>query len=368
LESHVEPLDDNSMEVVMPDGWNYFFYRNGNTETWRGNAGWVGETNNSVFTITAPCGWKVKYDAGKIQEIDSDKNRSLSFKYNGPVATEVDEAGKPFVEVESNADTGAAEDILIGAQKIDIALAQRPQVINKSGQNLVTGFDPSLNQLQWSDGRKESFVFGTDRALNPTLMVTHVDQSQREFSWDATTRQIKTDGDWAYNLTPGDDISYNRTNHLGQTEIWFDDASKASIYERDLSGNETITSYFGAGPLYKKVRKIVTIRNGVTTTAYQASYDEQGLLIREETTNSQGRKKQIDFLNDQVNKTQYVVENGQLISVRKWKVNGKMDKIIDFNLRSVIDFVDSGECQRLPLSKDEMNQTIETYNNRSKNL
>jgi YD repeat-containing protein len=199
-------------------------------------------------------------------------------------------------------------------------------------------------------------------------MVTRVDQSQREFSWDATTRQIKTDGDWAYNLTPGDDISYNRTNHLGQTEIWFDDASKASIYERDLSGNETITSYFGAGPLYKKVRKIVTIRNGVTTTAYQASYDEQGRLIREETTNSQGRKKQIDFLNDQVNKTQYVVENGQLISVRKWKVNGKMDKIIDFNLRSVIDFVDSGECQRLPLSKDEMNQTIETYNNRSKNL
>ena len=37
LESHVEPIDENSMNVIMPDGWTFLFYRNGNTNTWRGN-------------------------------------------------------------------------------------------------------------------------------------------------------------------------------------------------------------------------------------------------------------------------------------------------------------------------------------------
>src|SRR5580698_11336101 len=57
LESHVEPVDENSMKVVMPDGWNFYFHRNGSTESWYGNSGWVGETKDALFTITAPCGW-----------------------------------------------------------------------------------------------------------------------------------------------------------------------------------------------------------------------------------------------------------------------------------------------------------------------
>ena len=67
LESHVEPIDENSMNVIMPDGWTFLFLRNGNSKTWRGNAGWAGETNDSVFTIAAPCGWKIRYDGGKIR-------------------------------------------------------------------------------------------------------------------------------------------------------------------------------------------------------------------------------------------------------------------------------------------------------------
>jgi hypothetical protein len=145
LESHVEPIDENSMKVVMPDGWNYYFHRNGNTETWAGNAGWVGETNNTLFTITAPCGGKIKFDGGKIQEIDTNKNRTLAYKYNGPVATEVDIDGKPFVQVESNATTEASEDLLIGGQKLEISESQRPQVLTKLNQNFIVGFDQSLN-------------------------------------------------------------------------------------------------------------------------------------------------------------------------------------------------------------------------------
>lgn len=39
LESHVEPIDESAMHVIMPDGWTFLFLRNGNSETWRGNSG-----------------------------------------------------------------------------------------------------------------------------------------------------------------------------------------------------------------------------------------------------------------------------------------------------------------------------------------
>ena len=236
LESHVEPLNENSMKVVMPDGWNFYFHRNGNTETWGGNAGWVGETNNTVFTITAPCGWRIKFDGGKIQEIDSNKNRTLSYKYNGTVATEVDIDGKAFVQVESDSKTGVAQDLLIGGQKIDISQAQRPRIMTKLTQNLVTGFDQSLSSLQWPDGRKESFAFGTDKTLNPTLAITHADQTQRTFTWDPTTRQIKTDGEWTYKLTPGDNVALDRANAKGQTESSFQDPSTGTTIIQGING------------------------------------------------------------------------------------------------------------------------------------
>jgi hypothetical protein len=280
LESHVEPLDENSMKVVMPDGWNFYFRRDGNTETWHGNAGWVGQTNNTLFTITAPCGWRIKFDGGKILEIDSNKNRTLSYKYNGPVATEVDVDGKAFLQVENNASTNIPADILIGGQKVDFSLAQRPRVMTKLTENLVTGFDPSLSQLQWPNGKKESFTFGTDKSLNPILDIIHSDQPQRSFTWDATTRQIKTDGEWTYNLTPSNHGALNRSNTSGQTEIY--SAAHGVTMEQGIDGVGRITTVFvNAGPLSGKVRKIELIQDGSKRTVYQASYDELGQLVRE---------------------------------------------------------------------------------------
>jgi len=285
LESHVEPIDENSMHVIMPDGWTFIFLRNGNAETWRGNAGWVGETNNTVFTITAPCGWRIKFDGGKIQEIDTPKNRSLSYKYNGPAATEVDIDNRPFVQVESDNKTGVAEDLLIGGQKIDIAFAQRPRVQTMLKQNLVTSFDPSLNQLKWPDGKMESFAFGTaDKTLDPTLAITHSGQTERNFSWDATTRQIKIDGVWTYNLTTCDNVPVNRTNTQGQSESY--STSFGTITEQGTDGTRQITTTFSnAGPLSGKLRKIELIRHvgDKPDVITECAYDEKGRLVRETT-------------------------------------------------------------------------------------
>jgi YD repeat-containing protein len=281
LESHVEPIDENSMKVIMPDGWTFTFLRNGSTETWRGNAGWVGETKNTLFTIAAPCGWKVKFDGGKIQEIDSNKNRTLSYKYNGPVATEVDVDGKAFVQVENNTSTGVAQDLLIGGQRVDIALDRRPRVQLVGTQNLVTGFDPSLSQLRWPDGKAESFTFGTDKSLNPTLAILNADQTQRNFAWNASSGQIKTDGEWIYKLTPGDSVVLNRANGKGQMESYANDVAKGIIIVEDIDGVKTVTTtYVNAGALNGNIRNVTQIKNGVSTVLQRCDYDESGRLIR----------------------------------------------------------------------------------------
>jgi hypothetical protein len=283
LESHVEPLDENSMKVIMPDGWNFYFYRNGNTENWRGNAGWVGETKDALFTITAPCGWKIRFDGGKIQEIDSNKNRALSYKYNGDMVTEVNEGGKPFVALDFNTNTGIPTDLIIGGRKIDIHLAQRPRIFKQMNQNLVTGFDQSLSQLIWQNGTSESFTFGTsEKGIDPNLAINLANQSRRNFTWDATTREIKTDGEWEYSFDLSDsNAAIKRTNLLGQIEYYSNNARTGIEIEQGINGIRIVKTRFASGMLRGAIRKIEVVEGNNTTLVYQAAYDEKGYLLRQ---------------------------------------------------------------------------------------
>jgi hypothetical protein len=289
LESHVEPLDENNVKVIMPDGWNFYFQRDGNAETWHGNAGWKGETNNTVFTITAPCGWRIKFDGGKIQEIDSNKNRVLSYKYEGPVATEVDVDGKPFVRVDNNSTSGAAQDVVIGVQKVDITFAQRPRVMTKLTENLVTGFDPCLSQLAWGDGKKEKFNFDTDKSLNPTLAVDLGKSATLNFTWDAETRRILTDDCWTYHVTPGTGgeiyPTIARRDRNGATESWQIDLGIGQEITKHLDGMTVVRSWFTTGKLAGKVRKLQLLgSDGKVTAETTTSYNEDGQVIRQLTT------------------------------------------------------------------------------------
>jgi len=283
LESHVEPIDENALRVIMPDGWTFLFLRNGNTQTWRGNAGWLGETNDSVFTITAPCGWKIKYDGGKIQEIDGARIGTLTYFYNGGVPTEIDHDGHAVLQVERDPASGTASALIIGGQRVALALAQRPHVISLGGQNLLNGLDPSLSSLQWPDGKKETFAFGTVKSLNPSLTITDSQQNHRTLVWDAALRQIKSDNQWTYSLkTVNDHLRITRTSPQNQTEIFEQDDAAGMTAEKDADGAERVTYRFASGPLAGFVRKIEQVAdNGTRQPLYSASYYPSGQLLRE---------------------------------------------------------------------------------------
>jgi hypothetical protein len=283
LESHVEPIDENAMNVVMPDGWTFLFLRNANSETWRGNAGWMGETNDARFTISAPCGWKIIYDHGKIQEIDGDQNGALTFCYNGGVPVEIDHNGTAILQVERDPASGMTSALVIAGRRVELSLAQRPRVVNLLGKNLINGFDPSLASMQQADGGKETFAFGTDQALNPTLTLNGPGQLPRTFVWDATTRQIKSDGAWTYALKQsGDHLRFTRTSAQNQIESYETDESTGVTSEKSADGAEVATYRFVSGPLTGCVRKIEQLDGaGRRTPLYSASYYPSGLLMRE---------------------------------------------------------------------------------------
>jgi hypothetical protein len=284
LESHVEPIDENCMNVIMPDGWTFVFYRNGNTETWRGNSGWVGETNDTIFTIAAPCGWRIKFDQGKIQEIDGARDKALTWRYNGGIATEIDAGSRAIVQVDPDPATGAAADIVIDGKKIDISMARRPQVVTKLTENLIVGFDPCLSALHWPEGRTETFGFGTNAELCPTLAIGEGGVAKWNFIWDPQTRQIKTDGTWTYNLKQVENRwHFDRIAANGQSESYESDDVRGVTREKGPDGREIITTRFPAGPLAGVVRKIEEAQGRDTKLLYSASYFPSGAIMRDFT-------------------------------------------------------------------------------------
>ncbi len=283
LESHVEPIDENSVNVVMPDGWTFLFLRNGNSETWRGNDGWAGESNDSVFTIAAPCGWKIRFDGGKIQEIDGSAIAPLTYLYDGGVATEIDQAGRALVRLDRDPVSGTATGLVVGGEAIHITLAQRPRVATMLKQNLITGFDASVASLQLPDGRNELFTFGTDKDLTPNVAISGTDLNQRLFAWDPDTRQIKRDGEWSYAFQQvRGHLRIDRTTAEGKSEAYEADDVTGMTAEKAAEGTEIRTYRFASGPLAGSIRKIEQVTaKGAETPLYSASYFPSGQIMRE---------------------------------------------------------------------------------------
>ncbi len=315
LESHIEPVDENTMHVIMPDGWTFHFLRNDNTETWRGNAGWIGQTDGTRFTITAPCGWRLKYDLGKIQEIDTPTNRTITIKYNGPAATEADIDNKPFLQVDPNPTTGIPQSLTINDQKILLTQAPRPRINTIRGQTLLTGFDPSLSQLQYPNGQKETFDFAVPQNLSPTLIIAQPNCSPRTITWDSGAQQITTDGEWTYNLVPGN-TAIERINVQGKRESYFKNPLTGVTVTRNSEGvTKTISSFVGVSRLAGKVRMITEAEDGAAPKIIHYAYSEEGLLLRV-TNNSM---QSINFDYDEAGRITAVYDNGAEV----WKASPK---------------------------------------------
>jgi hypothetical protein len=285
LESNFVQADENRFVMIQPDGWtNVFLRRNPGDTVLEGSAGWKGQIKANVIDVWAPCGWHITFSRGHITSLFTPKGGRLEFIYSGNVVTEIREGGSSRLAVELDPSTRQVSALSFNGKRLAITQDQKPHVQHINGQNVVGQVTRSLRSIIGSEGPSKGFEFAVNSQIRPTLRIINRDDSERLIAWDPVTRRVISDGDWAYAITPPKDhwanAAIDRKNAQGQTESWYYDDAQGREILHSLDGSRKVRSWFTSGRLSGKTRKIEEQNPAGSNTTYQATYNEDGKLIR----------------------------------------------------------------------------------------
>jgi hypothetical protein len=281
LESQIVQTSERDFKLVQPEGRFRLFGRSkANPLLLEGQGGWKAEIKGDTITAWADCGWKLVFVKGKIKSLTTPKNRRLDYIYSAGRVSEVRESGATLISVEIDPGTNQTKAIVVNGLRMAVSLAQRPRIQIASGQTLVAGMAESLRRFSDND---ESYEFGTDEKLQPTLTISKTGKPQRVVVWHPGTKRILADDAWVYDIRPADKLAANALmsrRHLeGRTESWVVDAASGREIET-IDGAQTIRTSYVSGVLAGHLRTIVREANGTSTTLYRAAYDDKGKLVR----------------------------------------------------------------------------------------
>ncbi len=289
LDSSFVQVNEKQFTMIQPDGLTRRFYRDKPEDTiLRAGEGWKAEIREDVVTAWADCGWKLVYNKGKLSSISTPKNKTINLEYTGGRVSEVKEGSSTLLKVDVNPNTNQVTGFTAQGKNYKIEQDRRPRVQMVNGQNLIGGMDSSLSKLIFPNGHQKSYEFAVDQKIEPTLKITD-SGTVRSFSWNPSTKLIKTDNDWTYKITPNGEnplanAAIGRKNAKGQEEFWYRDARKGREESHELDGTVRIESWFVNGILQGKVRK-VQIRNKDLVMDQKFEYNESGQIIRKSIGN-----------------------------------------------------------------------------------
>ena len=274
LESHIVQIDDREFRMVEPTGWFRLFWRDGKDPALlHGQNGWKAEIKGNTITAWADCGSKIVFNTGKITQLQLE-NRTFDYQYSGNRVSEIREGGRMVLKVE-----GAG--LSYGGQLIRFELGDKPRVQNVKGQNVIGTVDRSLSKMHLSDGSARSYEFSVNDKMEPTLKV----KDGRLIVWDPTTRRIKQDGEWTYQIKPAESdlfayAAIERTNSSNENEFWLKDISKGTEVIQNANGFKRERKWFVAGKLTGRNREIADFINGKELRRRNWSYNENGEVLR----------------------------------------------------------------------------------------
>lgn len=288
-DSYATKTADDVYKLVMPDGYHYKFRRRPDKgeNVWFGNRGWrAQERPDGGFRAAAPCGWTIEWREGKIEKMITPQGKTIDYVRENGRLQQIREQGRVLLELVYGQQSDQVKKLVMDGQTIELDFEKRPLVQRIDGRKVVGALAPALTSATWSEatGSAESrppreYLFKTDNRLRPTLEILADGQRDRLFGWDAVTGRIRTDNDWTYQIKPGkranDRAAITRTNTQGQSEYWHKVRGKETTIA--LDGTKTVREWFVSGPARGNERRVA--KNG--ETVYQATYDENGLLIRE---------------------------------------------------------------------------------------
>jgi hypothetical protein len=334
FDSGIVQRDENTFDMITPDGTMDFFYRDGiDPSILHGSSGWTGEIQGSDIIVHSKCGsgWKMVLRQGKLDTL-SKVSHELKIQrdpMNRPIG--ITENGISRLALNRDEKTGLVSALEMNGKKYLFGYDGKPRVENVGGQNLVGGVEPSLHQITYPQemrGKKETYDFALTEKMLPELKITDTEGKERMIVWGLDGRMLQ-DGEWSYKITPSRDAGANaaieRTNAQKQMEYWFKDDPNGKETTVALDGSKTERSWFTSGVLSGKTRKIVRYKtnNNDLPIYYISSYDESGNIIKQVDTEIGTVLN--EYESNKLISTSYMYKN-QITKKVMWS-NGKMNKV-----------------------------------------
>ena len=322
LESNVVQVDETKFLLTQPDGITRQFWRKKPDDLLlKGQGNWAGQIQGNTIVLWADCGWKLVFSKGKITSITTPKNRVLNVVYGGDGMMKLLENGSAVLQV-ANTANGVGMKLSFGTNQIDLEMDKRPRVEVVKGLNVVGGYEKSLHRVRLSGAREAVYDFAVDKKMQPTLKIAG--DTDRMFTWDAKSGKLIKDGEWSYNIKPGDNwwdnTAQGRINTKNQKEFWFFDKVNGREIMEGIDGTRKVTHYFASGILRGRIRKEEKISERGSEVTYQAVYDEKGKLLREAKDDGVTILYKYDRKGNRIGAT----SNGKELWSKKYDTDGRL--------------------------------------------
>jgi YD repeat-containing protein len=292
FDSGIVQRDENTFDMITPDGTMDFFYRDGSDPSiLNGSSGWTGEIQGNDVIVHSKCGsgWKMVFRQGRLDTL-SKGNHELRIQrdpLNRP--TGITENGVSRVALNRDEKTGLMSALEMNGKKYQFDYDGKPQVENLNGTIVVGSVEPSLHKITYfnetvKEGVKsESYDFAVTEKMLPSLKITDAQGKERMIVWGMDGR-ILQDGEWNYKITSSKETVANaiieRVNNQKKKEYWYKDDPNGKETTVSLDGTKTERSWFTSGVLAGKERKEITIQNNKIINQNSWSYNEHGTLVR----------------------------------------------------------------------------------------
>ena len=349
LESYIVQMDDRWFRVVEPTGWYRLFWRDEKDPTvLHGQGNWKGVIRGNSISVMADCGDRLDFRDGRITAMQL-KGETLEVERSLDGMARLKEGPATLLAIQKSMSKDGIGLRFGNSAPLEVNYTQRPVIEVIGGQPVVRQQLESLGSIEGEKGENRVWAYAVDERLFPTITI-----GERKITWDPTTRHVIADGQWTYDVKPGegtrDYAAIGRKNSKNQTEFWHRNEAKGEEIVKELSGVKRVTSWFTNGRLARKIRKTEEFSEGKSRLLYQTSYDEKGNLSRELLENGE------------VNRFTYS-EDGRLLTKTRVSKTGEAKETVEYAPEARMTIVRSSDGRMTEYHYDEDGRESKMYIN-----
>lgn len=152
FDSGIVQRNENTFDMITPDGTMDFFYRDGaDPNILHGSSGWTGEIQGNDVIVHSKCGsgWKMVFRQGKLDTLSKGVHELKIQRDQLNRPTSITENGVSRLALTRDEKTGLMSSLEMNGKKYLFGYEGKPRVENVGGQNLVGVVEPSLHQITY---------------------------------------------------------------------------------------------------------------------------------------------------------------------------------------------------------------------------